>query len=266
MIIKKSLLLVQRQLNMKSRLYDVSLFTKIQVGAAITVTDSAYVKGKYSGSSGYLTAAISNSTDLTLTCVRGEFQLNEPLEINGLDVGGNITNIDDFTFADVKSVHKVTGSETFAADIVLDRDTQSFSERSNFTITGGGTIAQVTSPSIANFTSLVKVGDIVRYSKPGGQLPTFNRVSSINTAGTVLTIVAVTDVQGVCDGTLPASGTAVTTNDFDVITGTLKNAADPDIESNFKIHMYHLLIYLIAHILSENKFPKTSLEVHLLSY
>ena len=164
---------------------------------------------------------MSNSTNLTLSCVRGEFQLNEPLEINGLDVGRNVTNIDDFTFADVKSVHKVTGSNTFAADLVLDRDTQSFSERSNFTITNGGA---VTSPSIANFKSLVKVGDIVRYSKPGGTLPTFNRVSAGVNSGT-LTLVAVTSVAGVCDGTLP-SGT-ITTNDFDVITGTLKNAADP---------------------------------------
>ena len=205
----------------EARFYDVSLFTKITVGTALTTTASSYVKGKYSGSSGYLTAAVSNSTNLTLSCVRGEFQLNEPLEINGLDVGRNVTNIDDFTFADVKSVHKVTGSNTFAADIVLDRDTQSFSERSNFTITNGGA---VTSPSIANFKSLVKVGDIVRYSKPGGTLPTFNRVSAGVNSGT-LTLVAVTSVAGVCDGTLP-SGT-ITTNDFDVIAGTLKNAADP---------------------------------------
>ena len=56
-----------------ARLFDVQTFTNVTVGLAITAADSSYVKGKYSGSSGYLTSAVSNATTLSLSGVRGNF-------------------------------------------------------------------------------------------------------------------------------------------------------------------------------------------------
>ena len=203
-----------------ARLYDVQTFTNVTVGLAITAADSSYVKGKYSGSSGYLTSAVSNATILSLSGVRGEFQLNEPLEINGLDIGRNVTEIRDFDFTDVKSIQKTVGVSTFAADLVLDRSSAKFSERSNFTIQTNGNI---TSSSVADFRSLVNVGDVVRYTVPGDILPTFNRVGTVNKSN--ITVVAEVDVPDVCNGAITSS--VLTTNDLDIIVPSLKQSSNP---------------------------------------
>ena len=112
---------------------------------------------------------------MKLTDVSGQFQLNEPIEIDGLDVGRNITALSDHDISDVKSIGRTVGLSTFAANTALISDKKSFTESSQFSITSGGA---ATSPSVSNFSSLVKVCDIVRYSKPSGTLPTFNRVAS----------------------------------------------------------------------------------------
>ena len=203
-----------------TRLYDVETFTNVTVGTALTAAESAYVKGVYSGSSGFLVSAASNATILSLSGVRGEFQLNEPLEINGNSVGRNITAVRKFDFSDVKSLHRTVGVSTFAGDVVLSRPKQAFTERSNFRI--NHSTKKVTSTSVADFRSLVKVGDIVRYPKQAGTVPTFNRVTAV--AAGELSIDAIPSVTGICDGTLSET---VVTNDFDVITGALQQSDKP---------------------------------------
>ena len=203
-----------------TRLYDVETFTNVTVGTALTAAESAYVKGVYSGSSGFLVSAASNATILSLSGVRGEFQLNEPLEINGNSVGRNITAIRKFDFSDVKSLHRTVGVSTFAEtwfyldqnkhlqkDLILELIIQ---------------LKRVTSTSVADFRSLVKVGDIVRYPKQAGTVPTFNRVTAV-VAGE-LSIDAIPSVTGICDGTLSET---VVTNDFDVIAGALQQSDKP---------------------------------------
>ena len=97
-----------------ARLYDVETYTNVTVGLALDAPESAFVQGAYSGSSGYVVSAVTNGTVLSLSGVRGEFQLNEPLEINGLSVGRNITAVRKFDFSDVKSLHRTVGVSTFA--------------------------------------------------------------------------------------------------------------------------------------------------------
>ena len=202
------------------KLFDIQTFTNITVGFALTAQNAAHVKGKFSGATGITVDAVSNSTTFKLRDVSGQFQLNEPIEIDGLDAGRNITVITDHDISDVKSVGRTVGVSTFAANTALISDKKSFTESSQFSITSGGA---ATSPSVSNFSSLVKVGDIVRYSKPSGTLPTFNRVASGVDGGT-LNLVAIPSVAGVCDGTLP-SGT-ITVTDFDVIVPFLEKADD----------------------------------------
>ena len=158
-----------------ARLNDVETYTNVTVGLALDAPESAFVQGAYSGSSGYVVSAVTNGTVLSLSGVRGEFQLNEPLEINGLSVGRNITAVRKFDFSDVKSLHRTVGVSTFAGDIVLSIEKQAFKERSNFRI--NHSTGKVTSTSVSDFTSLVKVGDIVTYPKQAGTVPTFNRVT-----------------------------------------------------------------------------------------
>ena len=202
------------------RLLDIQTFTNITVGFAITVAADAYVKGKYSGSNGFVATAVSGGTTISLQDVKGEFQINEPLEVNGLDVGRNITAVRDYDLADVKAIHKAVGVSTFAANVALNREKKSFTETSQFTVTSGGT---VTSTSVSDFRDSVKVGDIVRYSESGATLPTLNRVTAVTESN--FTVAGIASVTGVCDGGVTPSN--LTTTDLDILIPSLDVNVDP---------------------------------------
>ena len=189
------------------RFYDMQLYTVLTVANTITTGVDSYVKGKFSGAVGYVVTAVSG-TSMTLRDVIGEFQINEPLIINGLEEGNNITTIVDNSFEDIKSVHSTAGvsagTTSFAADLVLDHERKVFKTAAEFDITiPFAGISTVTGPSVSDFRSLVKVGDIISYTG-GANLtnsdPTFNRVSSIGIGGTNFKIENVADVSGICNG------------------------------------------------------------------
>jgi len=207
------------------KLYDIQLYTALTVSNTATIAEDAYVEGKYSGSAGYTVAAVSG-TSVTLRDVNGEFQINEPLIINGVDSGNNITEIVDNDIESIKAVHSTTGliggvgsgNTTFAANTVLDRKKQVFNEGTEFGITGGNTLA---SSQIADFRSQLKVGDIITYSPPAAANPAFNRVTSVsaNSVG----LAAVADVSGICIGAVTNS----TPTGVSVVIPTLNESDNP---------------------------------------
>jgi len=197
------------------RLFDVQTYTNLTIGYGLTAPADAHVKGQYSGSVGFLKDSVSNGTSLIVYDTRGQFQINEPLIINGISVGRNISSIRDYDITDIKAVYNSVGVTTFASDLVLDRKKNLFSSSSQFTVSSGGT---VTSPSISDFNSLVKIGDIVRYSIPGFSTSTYNRVVSVN--ANELNLESVTPILGVCEGGLPSTDQNVI--DFDVVTNSLE--------------------------------------------
>ena len=67
------------------------------------------VKGKFSGSTGFLRAALSNESNIVIYNTKGDLQINEPLEVNGISVGRNVGVSTDFEFSDVKSVSSAVG-------------------------------------------------------------------------------------------------------------------------------------------------------------
>jgi len=206
------------------RLNDIQTFTVLTVSLGVTAPASGYVRGKFSGASGYLHAAVTDGTTLNLVDAQGEFQINEPLEINGIDVGRNITAIRDNDISDVKSIGETGGgANSFAVNVALTKDKKVFTESSQFTI--NHTSGQVTSPSVPDFRSFVKVNDIVRYTNAAdnANLPIFNRVSAVTRNN--ITIVSIPDIAGVCEGT--RTTTTITVTDFDVITGFLEKASAP---------------------------------------
>ena len=69
---------------------------------------------------------------LSLRDVEGQFQINEPLIVNGLDAGRNITAIDDVDFSQVKSVGRTVGVSTFAANFALTENKSVFPEGATF--------------------------------------------------------------------------------------------------------------------------------------
>ena len=194
-------------------LFDIQTYTKLTINTSITQTAPAYIQGKNSGAKGYLVSSVSSSNTLTLYQVSGTFINNEQIKINGLDVSRTITSVSDYNLTDVHQLvgnESVSGVTTFTADPVLSNLSFVADTSTQFTITSGGTVTT----SNQNFYVGIKVGDIVSYTKQGENVPTYNKVSTINTSGKSLTVIPTTSVSGVCNGGLP--GSTITVNDFRV--------------------------------------------------
>ena len=184
------------------RLFDIQTFTNVTVGLGLTAPTDAYVEGQYSGSTGFLNDAISNGTSLVLHDTSGSFQINEPLIVNGIDVGRNVTATRDFEFSDAKALFTdPAGVPFFAADMSLNAEKYIVTEGTEFGFTtASGGISTVTAPSVASFTSLINPGDIISYKNGGQTLPTFNRVETVQ--DDTFTVSAITSIGGVCNGAL----------------------------------------------------------------
>ena len=184
------------------RLYDIQTFTILTLGLAVTAPNAAHIKGVFSGATGHLKDAVAGGTTLALRDVAGQFQINEPIEIDGIAVGRNITSVSDKDIRDVKSIGRTAGGGVvaFACNVAMQQTTNLIEPGSAFQIgadTGSG--SAVTSPSVGDFRNVpVRVNDIVSFTIPGQTLPTFNRVSAV-TAGQI-TLVGVSTVVGVCTG------------------------------------------------------------------
>ncbi len=178
----------------EARLYDIQLHTRISVGIAITYADNDYFEGKYSGANGFTNGA--GTLDwVSLQDVRGQFQINEPLLRNGVDIGCNVGVATDYSFEDVKSIERAVGvGGTFTADLDLNRKKKTFDSGFEFTISGGNTLACSGIPDLREF---IKTGDIISYISTNAD-PQFNKVVSVT--ATSATIAAVPTVAGVCHG------------------------------------------------------------------
>ena len=86
-------------------LYDVQLFTKITLNEPDTFTIPTQIKGKYSGATGFLVNAVSNSTSLDVYDVTGKFIVNEPYEINGIANNRVAVAVTAHGMQDVKSIY-----------------------------------------------------------------------------------------------------------------------------------------------------------------
>ena len=178
----------------EARLYDIQLHTRMSVGIAITYADNDYFEGKYSGANGFTTGA--GTLDwVNLQDVRGQFQINEPLLKNGVDIGCNVGVATDYSFEDVKALERAVGvGGTFTADLDLNRKKKTFDSGFEFVISGGNTLACSGIPDLREF---IKTGDIISYLSTNAD-PQFNKVVSVT--ATSATIAAVETVAGVCHG------------------------------------------------------------------
>ena len=189
------------------RLYDIQTFTEITLGSSINANANDYVKGKFSGSVGFLKAAVSDDVNLMLYNTKGNFQINEPLEINGVDIGTNVGVSTDFEFSDVKSVFTTVGLSTFKGNTELSGEVRPFNPGDEFSVgsvsgSGASSTGTLTGGGVADFRNLVKIGDIISYVIAGQILPFFNRVTGVekdrvNLAGT-------DDVTGISLGSVVA--------------------------------------------------------------
>ena len=175
-------------------LFDIQTDTELTLNETLTLSAPALVEGKRSGARGFLRT--QTGTTLTLHQTAGQFMVDEPIAVDGVDNGRIITEVKEFDITDVKSIRQEVGVQTFSADTVLE-ERRKYSQQFNFNST------TVTSSS-GNWSVGIKEGDIISYVSGNGGTR-FNRVAGIGADGSSLTVAAVEDVTGVCNGDLPGN-------------------------------------------------------------
>jgi hypothetical protein len=192
-------------------LYDIQLFSKVTLNEPVTFSIPTQIKGKYSGATGFLRSAVSNSTSLVVYEKTGEFVTNEPFVINGTDNNRIATAITSFSMKDVKQLYggpelgDVGSAKTFTGDViqrpVIDFGNAQFSAKTPQT-----GLCTVTSEN-ALFPGSLKVGNILSFGGLGNNVPSFARITSVST--NEVSVTGVATVTGVCSGEIPTSSTNV---------------------------------------------------------
>ena len=199
-------------------LYDIQTYTELTLNQALSSTElptTSYVKGKSSGATGYAVSAGGGSTVISLRQTSGTFIAGEQITINGLDnVPRTIRTIKVYGAQDIRSIFQSTSVSAFpvafTADAFLDRSiAPGFTSQDRWTIDASGNVTLPVSSAGAYFTG-IKTDTIIRYQKVGFITETYNRVTSVAPTGTSMTVAAVPNVNGVCEGSLPASSTQIT--------------------------------------------------------
>ena len=194
-------------------LFDIQTYTFLTVNKAVSNTDlpdTSFVEGLASGATGFAVNAGGNSTTVQLRGTSGTFIAGEEIRIND-NIGGatrTITSVSEKSLRDVKSVYQDASSlglqTDFSADLVL--------KPSPIKELGPGDEANISGSNVLTcagktFGSL-RVGDILIFNLSATTTaPRFNRVTSISSDLKSVTLAAVTNVSGVCVGTVLASAT-----------------------------------------------------------
>ena len=179
-------------------LFDVQVFSKVTLNAnpGSDIVDQSFIRGNSSNATAFV-RSIAGS-ELTLTQVSGEFQKGETISAGGNQFA--ISEVTNFKPDNVRSFSQEAAgllATDFSADAFLYSRVPN-----NFTATTAVTINNGAATVAGNLFSDFKVGDIVSYQKAGQSVPTFNRVDSIASNEQSMTLVAVSSVSGVCDGTV----------------------------------------------------------------
>jgi hypothetical protein len=208
------------------RLFDVQTYTVVGLTTSITQSTPAFIKGSRSKATGYLKSSVTGSSSLTLYDVSGSFIENEAISINGVSNGRLIKTVTDYDISDVRSVYGIVGTTTFTADTILENKQLIAPAGSTFQITPRFSgVSTVSSGLDSTFLNSIEVNDIITYSGPTPtSSPIYNRVSSIGAGGTFFTIVGVTTVSGICDGSLPSS--SITVSNITKLSGSVYNQSD----------------------------------------
>jgi hypothetical protein len=201
-------------------LYDIQTYTEITLNEPITLSRPTHVKGKSSGSTGFIRYDVTNSPAITVYNTKGKFANGERFIFDGIENTRVSIAVTEYGLENVKSVHaSVAGiGFTFTAD-VKQRSVYS-GNYANIT-TGVSGVSTVTAPGV-KFAEIASVGDIISYSNPGFSDITYSVITQVNP--TSLRISGVTTVSGVCSGALPAS--SINISDFKILKSGLQRSTD----------------------------------------
>ena len=105
-----------------SHIFDISLFTKVYLSASVTIEGGSIVRGKISGSTGFIRLSSGTSftgQTLTLYGVSGEFRIGEVIEVDGRDkafISGVYTH-------QLSDIRQIIGRNT-TSTVILSGDIQ----------------------------------------------------------------------------------------------------------------------------------------------
>ena len=199
----------------KLHMFDVQMFTVIQMATAQTITTTAadnrgsLIVGKTTGARGYLVAPITSATHMQLYQVEGVFQKGEMITVDGLDKDV-ISNLHTYQYSDSRQVcarDESTSSVEFTADIILDdiRPLQGIT----FTYDATGGSEKITGTN-SNFVSDLRPGDRIYFNETKYVDVDFVTPTNLATANTATIfnystqVVLVTPAGG---GAAPTAGT-----------------------------------------------------------
>ena len=213
-------------------LYDVQTFSKVTLNQAITQAIPAFIKGKFSGATGFLRSSASNTTSLTLYDKSGELVPNEPIIINGEENSRIALAVTSFGMADVKSLYagpdlgNVGSAKSFVSDVVqVDQFIFGSANMTSATGSGSVSISTITSGN-EQFPGKLKVGNILKFGGLGNNLKSLVRITQVNADNIVVT--GVTTVTGVTEGALYKStaGTSLEVPDLTLVTTPFEKSFD----------------------------------------
>ncbi len=180
-------------------LYDIQTYTNITFNVGVTadqIPTSSFIKGKSSGASGFVVAGGVGPLNLSQTS--GTFVTGEKLIVNGVETALTIKSFVQNNINQLKSVKQtVSDFPDFNADAVLNP--KKFSNGISEVNVNGTT---VTSPG--KLFSGISTGDILS-AIDGGNLK-YNRIITISTDLSTLTLGTISDVSGVFTGTAISTG------------------------------------------------------------
>ena len=105
----------------KTVLFDIQMFTILDMASSVSVTVGSQVVGATSGARGYVTETFS-ADHIDLYQVEGTFQAGEMITVDGLNLD-TVTNIHYYNFSDARQLvarDESTSAVEFSADIILE--------------------------------------------------------------------------------------------------------------------------------------------------
>ncbi len=214
-------------------LYDVQLTTRITLNDDISLSVPTYVKGRYSGATGFLKSAVSNSTSLEIYEKQGDFLKNEPFDFNGESNNRVAVAVTSYGMSDVKQIYggpelgNVGAAKSFTGDII-QKNHFVYGEAKITEIDDATGICTVTSENEL-FPGILKVNNILAFGGLGNNEASYGRITEVGLESVKIT--GVTTVTGIVQGEIPAS---------DLVTPNLRLVQTP-LETSLENSLYTLM-------------------------
>ena len=144
-------------------LFDIQMFTRIQLNTAQSITEGSLVVGSTSGARGYIVDTISSATHLNLHQVEGTFLKSEMITVDGRDKD-TIAQVYEYQYSDVRQfVARDEGNS--AVEFTADLELADFKEivGSSFTYDATGGSENIVGLN-SNFASDLRAGDRIYFS------------------------------------------------------------------------------------------------------